>query len=62
MMADPSGRGWSTLVVGARFGNGAVGTMGSTGSSEALEQGVVERVLLCTPFGVPLNRQGEISL
>jgi len=35
-LADPSGHGWSTLVVGARFGNGAVGSLvGSYDSSYA---------------------------
>ena len=37
-LADPSGRGWSTLVVGARFGNGAVGSLvGSYDSSYAYQ-------------------------
>lgn len=35
-LADPSGHGWSTLVVAARFGNGAVGSLvGSYDSSYA---------------------------
>jgi len=37
-LADPSGHGWSTLVVGARFGNGAVGSLvGSYDSSYAYQ-------------------------
>jgi len=37
-MADPSGHGWSTLVVAARFGNGAVGSLvGSYDSSYAYQ-------------------------
>jgi myo-inositol 2-dehydrogenase/D-chiro-inositol 1-dehydrogenase len=37
-LAEPSGHGWSTLVVGARFGNGAVGSLvGSYDSSYAYQ-------------------------
>ncbi|MDI6100786.1 Gfo/Idh/MocA family oxidoreductase [Actinoplanes sp. NEAU-A12] len=37
-LADPSGHGWSTLVVAARFGNGAVGSLvGSYDSSYAYQ-------------------------
>ncbi|MEU8234447.1 Gfo/Idh/MocA family oxidoreductase [Actinoplanes sp. NPDC048967] len=37
-MTDPSGHGWSTLVVAARFGNGAVGSLvGSYDSSYAYQ-------------------------
>jgi myo-inositol 2-dehydrogenase/D-chiro-inositol 1-dehydrogenase len=37
-LAEPGGHGWSTLVVGARFGNGAVGSLvGSYDSSYAYQ-------------------------